>query len=266
MKEVQIRLKSFIEVKINMANLEDAIKLAHSSVFKTTDSSIVIDRTARYASRTRLGDATNASAGPGIAVVSKGGKATKVGNGFFDEEPNSEARFWRAKFEQLQGLQMEAESDLGNQLRIQKEKERGLEQYISLLQQKITQLEGGINGDINVGDGSDEGRITVDHIKRLNFFELMTGMTVEGNGKGGFNCSLRNTLDDEGQTTRFTITTNGVDANELDFAPKENISMLPDFLQSEISFESNQAPAMLAGALMNIYDNETNGDGDADEL
>lgn len=85
-----------------MANLEDAIKLAHNTVYKMNDDSMELDRSGKFAARRRL----NENHGPGMAVVSKGGRMNKVGNGFFDEEPNSEARFWKAKFEELQHLQV----------------------------------------------------------------------------------------------------------------------------------------------------------------
>jgi len=109
-----------------MASLEDAIKLAHNTVYKMGDDSIELDRSGKYAARKRLGGENH---GPGMAVVSKGGRMNKVGNGFFDEEPNSEARFWKAKFDELQQLQVESETDLAAQMKVHKEREAGLENY-----------------------------------------------------------------------------------------------------------------------------------------
>lgn len=221
-----------------MTTLEDAIKLAHSSVYRTNDDSVVLDRSSKFAARRRANGAENY--GPGIAVVSKGERLNKVGNGFFDAEPNSEARFWKAKFEELQQLQMEAETDLANQVKVHKEREAGLENYVSLLQQKVSQLE-------NSGaKGSTGGADNV-----LSFYELMTGMSVKAEGNA-YTCTLKNTI--ERKTTRFVINEGRND--DLDFVPTTNTDMLPDFLQGEITFEKNQAPAMLAGALMHLYDGE----------
>ena len=49
-----------------MASLEDAIKLAHNTVYKMGDDSIELDRSGKYAARKRLGGENH---GPGMAVV-----------------------------------------------------------------------------------------------------------------------------------------------------------------------------------------------------
>ena len=146
---------------------------------------------------------------------------------------------------------MEAETDLANQMKVHKEREAGLENYASLLQQKISALEASGCRVSSTGGGAGADKV-------VGFYELMTGMSVKSEGNSSFTCTLKNTI--ERKATRFTISE---DADDLDFVPTANTDMLPDFLQSEITFEKSQAPAMLAGALMHLYDGEGGDGGDS---
>jgi hypothetical protein len=249
--------------KVDMStSLEDAIRMARKAAYRETDDSIEIERSGKYASRKRTKD----QYGAGMAVVSKGAAGiAKIGNGFFDETPNAEAAFWKAKFEEVQKLQNDAEDDLASQAKIHKEREASLEQYANLLAQKVQSLESGVRvGEVVANKTGTEASTSGNHKEKriIDFFELVTGMTIQeqmdeqyNDGTPKYICTMKNVL--ERKATRFSIAP--AEENpmaELDFTPLANVDVLPEFLQQDITFERAMAPAMFAAALSALYEDE----------
>lgn len=235
------------------ASLEEALRLARKAAYGENDGNLEFTRS-KHGSRKRDAE----KYGNGVAIVSKGGHG-KLGTGFFDEEPSSEAVFWKSKFEEVQRLRLEAEEDIKNTTRIHKEREDCLENYVKLLQQKINNLEkGGAKlSSSNTNEANKEYKelenVVQNQKNLLEFYELLTGASIRQSSQskdGTMVCTLKNTL--ERKATRFTLSpaSNG----ELDFTPEANIEMLPDFLQGEIQFAKEMAPAMFANALSQLYD------------
>ena len=78
----------------------------------------------------------------------------------------------------------------------------------------------------------------------------MTSMSVKFDGNGVYICTLKNKV--KKNATRFVIEDKKKD--ELEYIPKANVNLLPDYLQNEISFERNMAPIILADAIQALYD------------
>jgi hypothetical protein len=139
--------------------------------------------------------------------------------------------------------------------RTHKEREDCLESYVKLLNQKISNLERGgakMSNEENSKEIKELETIVSNHRHLLDFYEMLTGVVARpSSNSDGMVCTLKNTM--ERKATRFTLSE--AENGELDFTPEANIDMLPDFLQSEIQFAKEMAPAMLANALSHLYDN-----------
>ena len=214
--------------------LEEAIALARASAFQDGDS-IIIDRGRKNGTtRKRSRDIEESES------LSKDKKR---------DDGREDANFWRKKYNEIKKLRDEAEDDLELQIQKSKERESALEKYSNLLLQKIgiLQSESGKLGGVEGENGLDKLEA---QRKLLRFLELMTSMTVKDEGHGSMVCTLKNRV--KRNVTRFQIKDNGGD--EVQYIPKANISLLPEYLQSELSFERNMAPVLLADALQALYD------------
>ena len=160
-----------------------------------------------------------------------------------------DAAFWKQKYNKMKKLREEAEEDLEEQLRVSKTKEAALEKYANLLQQKIKAIEkGGVNGS---DTEALEEKIETQR-KYLSFYELMTSMTLKEEENGVMVCTLKNRV--KRNATRFMIENSNKE--EIDYIPRGNINLLPDYLQQEMTCERNMAPIVLADAIQALYDDE----------
>jgi hypothetical protein len=212
--------------------LEEAISVARAAVFRDGES-IVIER-GKKASHKRETENDDKD----INSLSK-----KAGD----------ADFWKKKYLEVKTLRDEAEDDLDQQILISKERETALLRYSDLLQQKIRIMQGK-SGD-SVIDSKTDGKLYAEKVesqrKLLSFFELMTSMTVTEE-QGTMVCTLKNRV--KRKALRFSIKDSGID--DLDYVPKANIDVLPEYMQSELTFERNMAPVLLADALQALYDDD----------
>lgn len=226
-----------------MISLEDAINAAKCAVDE--GDSLVIDRT-KFASRKR----------GRISVVSRGKDRLDVKEDNKEEEIASEVAFWREKYESLRLVKFGAEEELEAQLELMTEREGKLEKYSTLLEQKIE-----IMNESNPLQSRDDLNVKLDgYRKKLLFFETMTSMTVKCEDNDEYICTVKNKL--KKVATRFKIVLNDCDettvlsaeAPDLQYAPIANATLLPEYLQSEISFEANMAPVLIGDILQALYD------------
>ena len=98
--------------------------------------------------------------------------------------------------------------------------------------------------------------------KKLSFYEALTSMTIKCEDNEEYVCTVKNKL--KRIATRFKIILPG-DLDEKDssnspvdiqYLPIANANLLPEYLQSEISFQENIAPVLLGDILHSLY-NET---------
>ena len=226
-----------------MATLEEAIQKARAEAFDTGDS-IVID-SKRKAAKKR-GRVDEKEKEPAISTRGTRGKGSS-------SITQDTADFWKQKYEEVKQLHEEAEADLERQLHVSKDREVALEKYSNLLLEKIAILE----NDLKANEKNRFDEKTADKIEAqrrlLMFFELMTSMTVKEEGGGKMVCTLKNRV--KRNATRFVVE-NCDDEGDIDYIPKGNINLLPEYLQKELSFERNMAPIVLADALQALYDDE----------
>ena len=217
-------------------SLDKALAVARAKAFDE-GGGIVIDRNSKRARSRRENDDEDDMDLKNRENARPGSKAA------------GDAAFWKQKYNKIKKLREEAEEDLEEQLRVSKEKEAALEKYANLLQQKIKAIEkGGVNGnDIELLQEKIESQR-----KYLTFYELMTSMTVKEEEDGVMICTLKNRV--KRNATRFMIENSNKD--EIDYIPRGNINLLPDYLQQEMSCERNMAPIVLADAIQALYDDE----------
>ena len=226
-----------------MASLEDAITVAKCAVDE--GDTLIIDRT-KFASRKR----------GRISVISRGKERMSIKDESLHEEVSGEVTFWRDKYETLKLVKSSAEKELETQLELMTEREAKLEIYAKLLEQKIEIMkECGHQqprGDLN--DKLDGYR------KKLSFFEMMTSMTVKCDENCEYVCTVKNKL--KKTATRFKIVTSDesdesvltTTVTDVQYAPIANADLLPEYLQSEISFEIAMAPVLLGDILQSLYE------------
>jgi antitoxin component of MazEF toxin-antitoxin module len=211
--------------------LEEAISVARAAVWKDGES-IVIDR-AKKTEKEQRKKRDRENDDKDLNLVSK-----KAGD----------VEFWKKKYLDVKALQEEAEDDLESQIQISKEREAALVRYSDLLQKKIHLIQGKSVETPTDNDASTAVKIDKQR-KMLNFFELMTSMTVTED-KGLMVCTLKNRT--KRTALRFTIKDFGT--GDLEYVPKANINVLPEYMQSELTFERNMSPILLADALQALYD------------
>lgn len=228
-----------------MASLEDAILAAKCAV--DDGDTLVIDRT-KFASRKR----------GRISVITRGKDRLDVTNESRDEEVSREITFWREKYESLRMVRMGAEEELEAQLELMTEREGKLERYAELLEKKIEIL-----NERNPSQPKDDLSEKLDgYRKKLCFFETMTSMTVKCEENESYICTVKNKL--KKVAVRFKVvmsddtTKDAADNTEQDvqYTPLANANLLPEYLQSEISFETNMAPVLTGDILQSLYEED----------
>lgn len=209
--------------------LEQAIAMARAKAFQDGDS-IVIDNSKQTRKR-------------------KNNENSPVIKG-----KDEDASFWRQKYNDVKSLRDQAEDDLEAQLRISKEREIALENYSNLLLQKVKILENKSPESDSISEMN--AKIEVQR-NLLAFYEKMTAMTIKDEGGGKMVCTLKNRQ--TRNVTRFVITDD--DNNDVNYLPTSNISLLPSWLQQEISFERSELallPIILGEAIQSLFPNEDN--------
>ena len=210
--------------------LEQAIALAKTEAFQDGDS-IVIDRR-KQISRKRIREKEENE------IKNLGDKNT------------NDAHFWKQKYMEVKKLRDEAEEDLENQIKLSNDREVVLEKYTKLLLQKIDDIQNNSENKNPKSNITNTSNLNDSENKYLIFFELMTSMSVKFDGNGVYICTLKNKV--KKNATRFVIEDKKKD--ELEYIPKANVNLLPDYLQNEITFERNMAPIILADAIQALYD------------
>jgi hypothetical protein len=109
----------------------------------------------------------------------------------------------------------------------------------------------------------DSGLITqVEKYKKLvAFYEAATSMVVKADGDKDYVCTVKNKR--KRTATRFVITMNSgageaadkVESDEpnIDFVPKANVTMLPEYARAHLAFEPNMFPVLMGDILQELY-------------
>ena len=215
------------------------------------DKCVMIDRT-QFASRKR----------GRIAVITKSKDlldGTPSGGPLEELDTNSEANFWRDKYEKLRSEKSNAEEELERELEITTEREQKLDSYAKLLEKKVQQLIG--NGS---SASSSAGSTVESLLKKVVFYEAMTSMSVKLQPGDGYICTVKNTVNKT--VTQFKIelkegstesdAAGGADIldQEVNYTPIANPDLLPEYLQEEIECEKRMLPVILGDVLQLLYE------------
>ena len=228
-----------------MFSLEDAIVAAKCEVDE--GDALVIDRT-KFASRKR----------GRISAITRGKDRLDIKDVSIEMETSTQVAFWREKYESLRLVKSGAEEELESQLELVTEREGKLEKYANLLEQKIDLLK-----ETNHLQSKDDLNEKLDgYRKKLCLFETMTSMTIKCEDNDTYICTVKNRL--KKVAARFQIALNDHDEKtvlssetpDIHYAPIANANLLPEYLHSEISFESDMAPVLMGDILQSLYEDE----------
>lgn len=182
-----------------------------------------------------------------------------------------QAESWRDKFVRILNDKEDEINDLEKELEITKAREKQLEAYSLLLEEKlkvneqqITQfndtssLPSNTSSITSSSGNSDENSTLTDDISILRdtvkFYEKVTSCAVkrslESNNK--YICTVKNELYRTAIKFELDI------GEEIVFTPIANIDYLPDYLHCQISFEPKMAPVMMGDILQALYEEKEN--------
>ena len=238
-------------------------------------------------SKSRRSIGSTSSSGGGDHVF---GKATSGGWGDDNEgslASDEEVIYWKKRFKDLKNNKDPLMKSLESDMLAAFDREDQALAYVRKLESKIERLE---------TRGSDAGIKTKEltekiesRRKRLDFMEWFTGMSIKReekkgvDGKEEFVCTVKNAV--QKKAVRFTLSmlldeedlirqrkrrkdTGESEADDevsaITYTPRANADMLPEYLQSVISFEPDMAPVLLSDVLGALYEEEDN-EGDEDE-
>ena len=225
-------------------SLEELIKASRIEVEEHEDR-VFIDRS-HFASRKR----------GRIAVVSK--SRDLIGSPLEEIDGNSEAGFWRAKYEQLRAERRDAEEDLEQQLEIALQREAKMDAYSKLLEKKVELLQAGKVSRTDATELADKLEVLR---KTLAFYEQLTSSTVRVDSSEEYTVTVRHTAKAT-HTTRFKI---GMPASEalsgdrkalgISYEPAKdaNVQLLPEYLQQDLECEGGMMPVILCDILTKLY-------------
>ena len=194
-----------------------------------------------------------------ISVLSRGRDRLEVNDDNMQCEVAKEVAFWREKYESLRSVNTTADGEFEAQLELMTEREGKLEKYVKLLESKIDLL---LERN-HEGSGVDLEEKLDGYRRKISFFETMTSMTVKCDEKEEYVCTIKNKV--KKIATRFRIKLTGENdvvtpastADDVRYTPMANSNLLPEYLQSEISFETNMAPVLMGDILQSLYDDAT---------
>jgi len=228
-------------------SLEDAIRAAQLDVAEHDDK-VVIDRS-MFASRKR----------GRIAVVSK--SRDLIGSPLGEVDGNSEAHFWKTKYETLRSERREAEEDLEQQVEIGLQREAKLDALNTLLNKKVELLQAGAVTSADATELMDK----LDQLRKLvKFYENLTATTVKMDHTSSeeYTVTVQHSAKPT-HTTRFKIEMSAPDeggdrrpaALGFSFEPDPNVNMhlLPEYLHRGLECESGMMPVILADILTKLY-------------
>lgn len=195
----------------------------------------------------------------GTELIENLGKQRHVDNAVNDPT------FWREKYEALERDNDEQMQDLQDQALINATKERKLNEYIRLLEEKC----GGKLPEAPVSAASSSAAATADASEaaslrqQLQRYKLLTGMSVEPSADkiNEFVCTVRNRAAKKLVKFAITMPAEGSSASssnsgECSHRPMANTHSqhLPAYLtEGEVEFEAPLAPALLGDVLTALY-------------
>lgn len=146
---------------------------------------------------------------------------------------------WKTLYYEMLALKNEADNDLRQMLKLHSESEAKM---ATLVEAHGFPIAGSNTATANVEDELEKTK------KALQFYQLITGMAVECVGDNKFQCTIKH--DKQPADTTFII---GESADEMTYEITGNADVLPEYMQSNLTFDKSLTPVILADALHAIY-------------
>ena len=161
----------------------------------------------------------------------------------------NEASYWKERFEKLN---TEKKKEDFSRLDDILERYETLRQYTQLLEERALRH-------------ANEKKEAEGLFNKVKFYEQMTAMKVDQSSTGEYICTLKNSV--HRRVTKFSIKRkrDSRDGLDMQFIPRANVNILPDYLQSEIFCETNMSPVIMGDVLQALYNDEDHGDGSSDD-
>lgn len=152
----------------------------------------------------------------------------------------------RGKFDTLANEKVAKEQLLLEQIEEHKNKVRVLEEYVELLEKKVSVI------SERSSDAVTE-EVSESIQTHLRFYQMMTGMTIKSDESDSHKalCTLKNPQ--RRQVTRFYVEKYPHNDNEISFTPEANPEFLPEYLRSGVTFNKQLAPLMLGDILQSLF-------------
>lgn len=145
---------------------------------------------------------------------------------------------WKALYYEMLALKNEADNDLKEMLKLHSESEA-----------KMATLLEAHGFPIASKTSTQKVQDEFEKTKRaLQFYQLITGMTVESVGDKKFQCTIKH--DKQPADTTFII---GETEEEMTYEITGNAEVLPEYMQRNLTFDKSLTPVILADALHAIY-------------
>ena len=145
---------------------------------------------------------------------------------------------WKSLYYEMLALKNEADNDLRQMLKLHSESEAKM---ATLLEAHGFPLASKTSTE-NIEDELEKTK------KALQFYQLITGMTVENIGDKKFQCTIKH--DKQPADTTFII---GETEEEMTYEITGNADILPEYMQRSLTFDKSLTPVILADALHAVY-------------
>lgn len=169
-----------------------------------------------------------------------------------------DAAFWKEKYDSLDKNISEQVDILNRKVSILEDKESKMINYIKLLEQKHGVSESCIPSLLeSTHSVADEAKV-LKLKNELKCLKLLTGASIDLTEKNKMICTVRNR--EMKKLVKFQLTSKLDDISqytpkdEIIYQPIANSDSLPEYLQGEVAFGSNLAPAMMGDVLTCLYD------------
>lgn len=153
--------------------------------------------------------------------------------------------YYRQKYDAIVIEKTSREQLLLEQVETHMEKVRVLEEYVQLLEKKVSVISTTVSSSQD-----DEKNATENH---LQFYRMMTGMTIcpDPSAANRLLCVIKNPQ--ARQLTRFYIENFSERGSEIRFSPEANAELLPEYLRCGVTFDEVLAPLMLGDILQSLF-------------
>ncbi len=164
-----------------------------------------------------------------------------------EEDLEGEAHIWKQRYDQMAELFLAAQKDFEEYKAANAEKEKASLKYLRAMEKKLEGMSN--NSKVNTVEAPDQD---LEPLKaKIHFYELLTGAKLDVKDDITATCTVRNTQ--KKLITRFDIIADP-NSEDIQFEPTGNVHLLPEFMQTNLSFDAQYAPVVLSHVVNGLYE------------